>query len=240
MEQVDRPAVRLGDRAVPLVRLAAVGVEIDVIEVVRGHHISQARVVAHVGDNEILTVIGALGDTAASRCQGQWAHPTRRAAAGRLPARGRAARPRGTRSWTASTSGSPPAVRSTTSRDRRATGNVGVWVRLPERARDVGRRARDPRRLRAVRASARRSAARAGGNSLDNTLRVAHRVPDRVGAADIRVHAVADGFGHGLVHLWAEDGTLLGTASQSTIVRSLATTRDSRDAAERRGPRSAG
>jgi predicted transcriptional regulator len=38
--------------------------------------------------------------------------------------------------------------------------------------------------------------------------------------ADVRVHAIADGFGHGLVHLWAEDGTLLGTASQSTIVRS--------------------
>ena len=37
--------------------------------------------------------------------------------------------------------------------------------------------------------------------------------------ADIRVHAVAGGFGHGLVHLWAEDGTLLGTASQSSIVR---------------------
>ena len=39
--------------------------------------------------------------------------------------------------------------------------------------------------------------------------------------ADIRVHAVADGFGHGLVHLWAEDGTLLATASQSTIVRAM-------------------
>ena len=37
--------------------------------------------------------------------------------------------------------------------------------------------------------------------------------------ADIRVHAIADGFGHGLVHMWAEDGTLLATASQSTIVR---------------------
>ena len=61
---------------------------------------------------------------------------------------------------------------------------------------------------------------RAGGNSLDNTLRVAHRVPTDWVLADIRVHAVADGFGHGLVHLWAEDGTLLGTASQSTIVRS--------------------
>ena len=60
---------------------------------------------------------------------------------------------------------------------------------------------------------------RAGGNSLDNTLRVARRTPTEWVLADVRVHAIADGFGHGLVHLWAEDGTLLGTASQSTIVR---------------------
>ena len=59
---------------------------------------------------------------------------------------------------------------------------------------------------------------RAGGNSLDNTLRVVRRHPTEWILADIRVHAVADGFGHGLVHLWAEDGTLLGTASQSAIV----------------------
>jgi acyl-CoA thioesterase len=94
---------------------------------------------------------------------------------------------------------------------------------------------------------------RAGGNSLDNTMRIVHPLPTAPRApiartpattgrattgttatttatapavaadwvlADIRVDAVGDGFGHGLVHLWAEDGTLLGTASQSTIVRS--------------------
>jgi hypothetical protein len=38
----------------------------------------------------------------------------------------------------------------------------------------------------------------------------------------VRVQAVADGFGHGVVHLWAEDGTLLATASQSAIVRDWA------------------
>jgi acyl-CoA thioesterase II len=37
--------------------------------------------------------------------------------------------------------------------------------------------------------------------------------------ADIGVQAVAGGFGHGVVHLWAEDGTLLATASQSATVR---------------------
>ena len=56
---------------------------------------------------------------------------------------------------------------------------------------------------------------RGGGNSLDNTLRVVRLVPTDWVLLDIRVHAVDDGFGHGLVHLWAEDGTLLATASQS-------------------------
>ncbi len=61
--------------------------------------------------------------------------------------------------------------------------------------------------------------ARAGGNSLDNSLRVVDLVPTDWVLLDIRTHAVAHGFGHGLVHLWAEDGSLLATASQSAIVR---------------------
>jgi acyl-CoA thioesterase len=36
---------------------------------------------------------------------------------------------------------------------------------------------------------------------------------------DIRIHGVARGFGHGLVNMFAEDGTLMATASQSCIVR---------------------
>jgi acyl-CoA thioesterase len=58
-----------------------------------------------------------------------------------------------------------------------------------------------------------------GGNSLDNTLRMGTLVPTEWVLLDIRVHAVVNGFGHGIVHLWAEDGTLLAMASQSTIVR---------------------
>lgn len=57
------------------------------------------------------------------------------------------------------------------------------------------------------------------GRSLDNTLRVVRLVPTEWILCDIRMHAVADGFGHGLAHLWAEDGTLLATASQSISVR---------------------
>jgi acyl-CoA thioesterase len=58
-----------------------------------------------------------------------------------------------------------------------------------------------------------------GGASLDNTLRVVRLVPTHWVLLDIRLHAVDHGFGHGLVHMFAEDGTLLATASQSCVVR---------------------
>ena len=57
------------------------------------------------------------------------------------------------------------------------------------------------------------------GRSLDNTIRIAQLVPTEWVLCDIQMHALAHGFGHGLAHLWAEDGTLLGTASQSISVR---------------------
>ena len=60
---------------------------------------------------------------------------------------------------------------------------------------------------------------RGGGNSLDNTLRVARPAPTEWVLLDIRVDAVHHGFGHGTVHMWAEDGTLLAVASQSCILR---------------------
>ncbi len=59
----------------------------------------------------------------------------------------------------------------------------------------------------------------AGGNSLDNTIRFARMVPTGWVLADIRIHATAQGFAHGRVHLFAEDGVLLATASQSVILR---------------------
>ena len=61
---------------------------------------------------------------------------------------------------------------------------------------------------------------RAGGNSLDNTIRVVQLVPTDWMLIDVRIQAVVHGFGHGLAHIWAQDGTLLATASQSAMVRS--------------------
>ena len=57
------------------------------------------------------------------------------------------------------------------------------------------------------------------GSSLDNTIRLGELVSTEWVLADVHVHAVVNGYGHGIAHLWAEDGTLLGTASQSAFVR---------------------
>lgn len=58
-----------------------------------------------------------------------------------------------------------------------------------------------------------------GGRSLDNTLRVGTIVPSEWILVDFDAHLADRGFGHGAARLWAEDGSLLGVASQtSTLV----------------------
>jgi acyl-CoA thioesterase II len=190
--------------------------ELDVLEVVRGHQISQARVIARVGNAEILTVLGALGRRPLP-LEGQWTVRPDVPGPQDCPPRPMMNRHEGTISSRLDAklaSGRAPGEFP----GPRGSGHAALWIRMPE--------------LLEMSAAAlaiigdfvpfgigQALGKRAGGNSLDNTLRVAHRVPTSWVLADVRVHAVADGFGHGLVHLWAEDGTLLGTASQSTIVR---------------------
>ncbi|WBH16211.1 acyl-CoA thioesterase [Sphingomonas radiodurans] len=60
---------------------------------------------------------------------------------------------------------------------------------------------------------------RGGGNSLDNTLRVARIVPTEWVLCDVRISAAARGFGHGAIHMFADDGTMLASGSQSAILR---------------------
>jgi len=220
MEQVTgRPCIWATAQFLSFARPPAV-LELDVVEAVRGHQISQARVIARVGDREILTVVGALGRRPET-LRGQWATRPDVPPPADCPPRPLMNRHQGTimDRFDSKLADARPYWELT---GIRGSGNASLWVRLPE----------------LVNASAAALAiigdfvpfgigqalgVRAGGNSLDNTLRVAHRVPTEWVLADVRVHAIADGFGHGLVHLWADDGTLLGTASQSTIVRSHAT-----------------
>src|SRR5699024_6764088 len=62
--------------------------------------------------------------------------------------------------------------------------------------------------------------AHAGGNSLDNTIRIVRLRPETDWVlVDIQIDGIDNGFGHGTIRMYADDGTLLATASQSTIVR---------------------
>ena len=190
--------------------------DLEVVEAVRGHQISQARVMVRAAEREILTVIGALGHRP-NPLAGQWATRPDVPAPDDCVPRPLMNRHHGTimdRLETRLADARPYWELTGIA----GSGNASLWVRLPD----------------LMDASAATLAIigdfvpfgigqalgqRAGGNSLDNTLRIAHRITTEWVLADVRVHAVADGFGHGLVHLWAENGTLLGTASQSTIVR---------------------
>ncbi|MGK2928947.1 MAG: acyl-CoA thioesterase [Acidimicrobiales bacterium] len=189
--------------------------DIDVTVAVPGNSVTQARAVGHVGDREILTVNAALGRRD-QPAEGSWAAmPEVRAPQdcprrigddadsmmARIEFRLANARPRD------EVDGNP-------SRD----GRCSMWARMPEVLEMSGAALAilgDYVPMGIGQALGRH----AGGNSLDNTLRMVRVVPTDWVLLDIQVHAIADGFGHGIVHLFAEDGTLLATASQSTIVR---------------------
>jgi acyl-CoA thioesterase len=192
-------------------------VELEVHEVVRGHATSQGRVLGRVDGQEIFTVLAASGRRSLGWA-GEWsARPA-------VPPPD-ACPPRPLRPEHAGTIAEALDVRAAHLRppeelDGRpnADGRSALWVRNPWGT-DAQAAALailgDYVPLGIGQASGRR----VESSSLDNTLRVVRVHPTEWILADIRVHAVADGFGHGLVHLWAEDGTLIATASQSAIVK---------------------
>jgi acyl-CoA thioesterase-2 len=190
--------------------------DIDVTVASAGHHTTQARAVAHVGDREILTVNAALG-ARDPVYDAQWA---------RFP--------------------DVPAPEDCSLRERITRVDDSLAQRLEMRlahgrgfdafdgVRDDGHSAlwaRFPAGLDVSAASlailgdyvpfgvAQALGQFVTGNSLDNTLRVCRLVPTEWVLIDVHVHAVAHGFGHGRVQLWAQDGTLLATAGQSCVVR---------------------
>jgi acyl-CoA thioesterase len=73
-------------------------------------------------------------------------------------------------------------------------------------------------------------------NSLDNTIRVVERVETEWVLLDIGIDAVVGGYGHAGAYLWADDGTLLGMATQTLVMRAAGA--DGRS--QRRGRRIAG
>jgi acyl-CoA thioesterase len=191
--------------------------EIDVTLAVVGHQITQARAVGHVGDREILTVNAALGERVfehratftkmpdvpkpseiASR---EHRHPVENTIHERLDER---------------------LVKGRELEDLNGEPNDGrtiMWARIPDVLSDV-----DAATLAVLgdfvpMAIGQALGVRGGGNSLDNTLRIVRLVPTKWVLLDIQIQGVERGFGHGTMNMYAEDGTLLATASQSVIAR---------------------
>ncbi|MEY2397510.1 MAG: hypothetical protein QOJ00_684 [Actinomycetota bacterium] len=193
---------------------AVLDVEVDLA--VEGNQITQGRVVMSDDGQEIITVNAALG-VRPMEIGGQWA--VMPDVPGPEECRGREFRndPSATiqsRIEERVAVGRSPREMDGTPGDGRAA----LWARMPELLE------MSPAALAVlgdfVPFGVSQSTGRmAGGNSLDNTIRIARLVPSEWVLLDIRIHAIANGFAHGLVHLWAQDGTLLATASQSVKIR---------------------
>ena len=192
--------------------------DLDVTVAVEGHQITQARAVGHVADREILTVNAALGSREMP-LEGAWAVMPE------VPP---------------PLDCSPRELRFSTDGDtlpdrldvRLALGRTldelpgpgaplgrsALWAKLPD-VLDMSSASLAVLGDYVPFGIGQALGLRAGGNSLDNTLRVGRLERTDWVLLDIRVHQVVNGFGYGDVHLWTNEGVLLGTASQSTIVR---------------------
>ena len=192
-------------------------VDLDVWTPSVGKYNTQARVISHVGDKEIFTVNAALGSRP-SEISEQWV------------AMPEAAPPEDcepSEHWRSHEAGLHSRIEVRVAKGRYGKDRVGnpeadgrslLWIRPRERF------AIDAAML-AVMADFVPSGIgnalgkNAGGNSLDNTIRVRRVVPTEWVLCDIRIHGVHGGFGHGAMYLFAQDGELMATASQSVIVR---------------------
>jgi acyl-CoA thioesterase len=193
--------------------------DIDVTVAVAGHQITQARATGHVADREVFTVNAALGSRDYEG-EGQWEVMPDVPGPDELPER---------RNPFAETSGGTFISDRLDQRLAKGRpwddlegnpgdGTASMWIRVPDLL-DMSATALAILGDYVPFGIGQALGRLGGGNSLDNTLRVARLVPTDWVLVDVRMHAVHHGFGHGLVHLWASDGTLLATASQSTIVR---------------------
>jgi len=192
-------------------------VDIDVWTPVEGKYNTQANAKVHIDDKEIIAVSAALG-ARPSEIVGQWAQapeapPPQDCDAGEH--------------WRAAADGLHSRLEVRVAKGRYGTDRVGhpvedgrtlLWARPREGV------AIDAAML-AIMADfvpqgiGNALGQNAGGNSLDNTLRIRRIVPTDWVLCDIRISGVYGGFGHGAMSLFAQDGELMATASQSVIVR---------------------
>jgi acyl-CoA thioesterase len=192
-------------------------VDLDVWIPAAGKYNSQARVTGHVDDREIFTVNAALG-ARPSDLSRQWLP---------MPEAPRPEDCEPAEHWRNTGEGLHSRIEVRVVKGRYGKGREGnpeedgrslLWIRPRERFEiDAS--------MLAVMADFVPSGIgnalgqNAGGNSLDNTIRIRRIVPTDWVLCDIRIMGVHGGFGHGAMYMFAQDGELMATASQSLIVR---------------------
>lgn len=193
-------------------------VDLEVSTLARGNAVTQARVVGSVGATEIFHVAGALGDRQ-TPFKGQWAKPPAVPAADDCPhtperagegnglhaqfdvrlARGR---------FGFAFDGEPPSP----------DGRLSVWLKF-KNGTQIDAEALAVLSDYIPTGIGNAVGRHVAGSSLDNTIRIHRVVPTTWVLCDIQIEGVQRGFSHGVIDLYAEDGTLLASGSQSAIIR---------------------
>jgi acyl-CoA thioesterase-2 len=185
-----------------------------------GRRVTQGRVVGRVGDQEILTVNGAVGLPSTLDVGGVWITPPEVPPPDDCP-------PRRLPNFTVASIFDRIDVRLARGRSFEeidaglgipGDANSALWARVP------GHLEPSAATLAIIGdyvtgAVSQPLGRRVMSRSLDNTLRMVRVVPTEWVLCDIRIHALVGGYGQGVAHLWSQDGELLATASQSMSIR---------------------
>lgn len=211
----ERPLVWATAQYLSFVRPPAV-MEITVTPLVVGNQVTQARATGRADGHDIIVVTAALGSRPVE-ASGTWLTPPTAPSPEGCP---EAANFRGVPTGIRERLDARLAEGRTPDQldGARGTGRTVLWVRMPELD-DLGAAALGILADHVPFGIGQALGMRAGGNSLDNTLRIARLVPTRWVLLDVRIDAVANGFAHGRVDMWSEDGVLMATGAQSAVVR---------------------
>jgi len=191
-------------------------VDIDVTLAVHGKKTTQARAVGHVGGTEIITVNAALGSRSFPNDM-TYGHPPEVEKPDDCPLRERfsgvadSLDSRIEQRWALPVGAKKPSELE--------PGRIAVWSRMPELLEPSAASFAVLGDYVPMGISFTQDG-QAGSTSLDNTLRVIQAVPSEWYLLDIRVDAISNGFGHGVIHIWSTAGELCAIGSQSCIVRS--------------------
>jgi acyl-CoA thioesterase len=180
-----------------------------------GRNVSQGRVVGHLGDKEIITILGAVGERS-DASSGMWLSCPE------------AARPEDcplvVRHHDSASMHDHVEIRLVSGMfgfsgagEPRDDGRSLLWARMPKVEHDAGALAIIADYMPSALGSALGKIMYC--TSIDNTIRYANRDMTDWVLCDNRMEFVGNGFGYGTMHMWSEQGKLLATASQTMIVR---------------------